>query len=101
MTDRDFRKEANEVGLIGPDIVSEGIVISMLNEIDGLRAKNQKLSDVVNDLMLTVGMYIEGYPFDEHHKIKQKELNDYACRLIGKPTTINELKLLIQKSEED
>ena len=52
----------------------------------------KQLQDVINDLTLSLGMWLEGYPFDNHHKSKQKQMIDHACVLIGKPRTIEELK---------
>jgi hypothetical protein len=59
------------------------------------------LQDVINDLTLVVEMYIDKYPFDGHHRIKQKRLVSYACQLIGKPRTITELKKMLKIREKE
>ena len=53
---------------------------------------NKYLSDMINDLTLSLEMWIDGYPFDNNHIIKQKIMINNACLLIGKPRTIEELK---------
>lgn len=58
------------------------------------------LEDIINDLTLALEMHINGYPFDEHHKIKQLRLIDEASKLIGKPRTIEELKEMIQNIKD-
>ena len=50
-----------------------------------------KLKDTINDLTLCVEMWIDGYPFDENHIYKQKELIKGANKLIGKPNSIEEI----------
>ena len=50
------------------------------------------LQDVINDLTLSLEMWLGDYPFDADHKYKQKRMIDNACVLIGKPRTIKELK---------
>jgi len=57
---------------------------------------NKYLSDIVNDLTLSLEMWIDGYPFDENHKTKQKKLINNACLLIGKPRNIEELKEMME-----
>lgn len=59
-----------------------GILAEMLDD----------LSNAINDLTLVVDLYADGYAFDEHHKQKHKKLTVAASRLIGKATTIEELK---------
>lgn len=39
MTDRDFRHDALVAGLIGPNVVPNEVVVSMLHEIEKLRKK--------------------------------------------------------------
>jgi hypothetical protein len=55
-----------------------------------------KLKDCINDLTLSLSMWIEGYPFDEDHKEKQRRMVDYASVLIGKPRTPEELMEMIK-----
>ena len=57
--------------------------------------QNKYLSNMINDLTLSLEMWINGYPFDEDHKIKQKMMIDNACLLIGKPRDIEELKEMV------
>ena len=57
---------------------------------------NKYLSSMINDLTLTLGLWIDGYPFDEDHIEKQKRMVDNACLLIGKPRTIEELKEMLE-----
>jgi hypothetical protein len=55
-----------------------------MTEIDNLK-------DIINDLTLALEMWIEGYPFDEDHKVKQRILINRACFAIGKPRSVAEL----------
>lgn len=55
----------------------------------------KELKDAINDLTLIVEMYMDDYPFDADHKKKHKKIVDYACLLIGKPRTIEELKQMV------
>lgn len=57
---------------------------------------NKYLSSMINDLTLSLGMWIDGYPFDDDHKEKQKMMINNACLLIGKPRTIEELKEMMK-----
>ena len=57
--------------------------------------KNKHLASIINDLTLSLEMWIEGYPFDDNHKVKQLRLINEACVLIGKPRTIEELKTMV------
>ncbi len=52
----------------------------------------KQLQDTINDLTLSLAMWLDEYPFDDNHKAKQKQMIDNACVLIGKPRTIDELK---------
>ena len=52
----------------------------------------KQLQDTINNLTLSLEMWLDDYPFDDDHKIKQKRMIDNACVLIGKPRTIKELK---------
>ena len=51
---------------------------------------------MINDLTLSLEMWIDGYPFDDNHKEKQKMMINNACLLIGKPRTIEELKKMME-----
>lgn len=53
------------------------------------------LGNTINDLTLSLSMWIEGYPFDKNHKAKQKQMIDNACVMIGKPRTTEELKKMM------
>ena len=57
------------------------------------------LESTINDLTLTLELWLDGYSFDEHHRIKQRKLIEKACRLIGKPRSMEELKDMVNKSE--
>jgi len=61
----------------------------------------ERLADVINDLTLALELWVEGYPFDEDHKEKHRKLNEYACRLIDKPVTIEELTQMVLGSEKN
>jgi hypothetical protein len=52
----------------------------------------EELKSTINDLTLTLEMWLENYPFDEDHKEKQRKLIDRSCKQIGKPRNIEELK---------
>jgi len=52
----------------------------------------EQLQNTINNLTLSLEMWLEDYPFDDDHKAKQKQMIDNACVLIGKPRTIEELK---------
>jgi len=56
-----------------------------------MEIQNQKFHHAINDLTLTVAMYVENYPFDEDHKKKHNKMVEIYSKLIGKPTTIEEL----------
>jgi hypothetical protein len=56
----------------------------------------ERLKDTINDLTLSLSMWIGGYPFDEDHKTKQLIMIDNDCLLIGKPRTIEELKEMMK-----
>lgn len=53
--------------------------------------ETEKLKSIINDLTLALEMWIDGYPFDDDHKHKQKILINEACVAIGKPRSIKEL----------
>ena len=53
--------------------------------------QNKYLSDIINDLTLSLEMWIDGYPFDDDHICKQRDMIDNACLLIGKPRNMEEL----------
>ncbi len=55
-----------------------------MTEIDNLKS-------LINDLTLALEMWIDGYPFDEDHKAKQRMLINRASFAIGKPRNIKEL----------
>ena len=59
-------------------------------EIEVMREHIGVLGDAIDDLTLALSQWIDGYPFDEDHKYKQRKLVDHACALIGKPRTIKE-----------
>ena len=52
----------------------------------------EQLQNTINDLTLSLDMWLDDYPFDDDHKFKQKLMINHACVLIGKPRTIEELK---------
>ena len=60
-----------------------------------LQKHTEYLSSAINDLTLSLELWIDGYPFDEDHKAKQKMLIDRACMMIGKPRTIEELATML------
>ncbi len=63
--------------------------------------QQKEMADAINDLILSLSMHLQEYPFDAHHKIKQLRLIDNACKLIGKPRTIEELKEIVLKIKEE
>ena len=58
------------------------------------------LADMINDLTLSLSMWIGGYPFDEDHKCKQRDMIYRACVMIGKPNTMEELAKMCGFDEE-
>ena len=60
---------------------------------------NKYLSDMINDLTLSLEMWIDGYPFDDDHREKQKMMINNACLLIGKPRTVEEMKWMMGLKE--
>lgn len=64
--------------------------------IVGVCPSNSKYASIINDLTLSLSMWIDGYPFDDDHKAKQREMIDNACVMIGKPRTIEELAEMIR-----
>ncbi len=59
-----------------------------------LQKHTEYLSSAINDLTASLEMWIGEYPFDEDHKAKQTTLIDWACVLIGKPRTAEELAVM-------
>ncbi len=62
----------------------------LFDKIDDMMSDDQndkikKLEDIINDLTLVVGMYINEYPFDDNHKVKQQILVNYAHLSINTP----------------
>lgn len=51
----------------------------------------EQLKNIINDLTLSLEMWIEGYHFDENHISKQKNLIKRANNLIGKPNSIEDI----------
>lgn len=49
------------------------------------------LKNIINDLVLSLNIHISGYPFDDNHITKQKELILRSYRAIGTPTTMEEM----------
>ena len=72
--------------------MADWVLIKM--ELKRLRSPDhvKQLQDTINDLTLSLEMWLGDYPFDDDHKSKQKRMIDNACVLIGKPRTIEELK---------
>lgn len=62
--------------------------------------KRDDLADMINDLTLSLSMWIDGYPFDEDHRYKQRDMIYRACVMIGKPNTIEELTKMCGLDEE-
>ena len=62
--------------------------------------KRDALADMINDLTLALSMWIDGYPFDDDHKCKQRDLIYRACVMIGKPNTMEELAKMCGLDEE-
>jgi len=52
---------------------------------------NKYLSDTINDLTLSLGLWLDGYEMDAEDPEKLRQSLDRACLLIGKPRTMVEL----------
>lgn len=52
------------------------------------------MSSTINDLTLSLEMWLDGYEFDAEYPIKLNNLLDFACVLIGKPRTMEELAVM-------
>ena len=56
---------------------------------------------LINDLWLALSMYVDGYPFDEDHREKHRELILRAQRAIGIPDDIEDyLKIVLRRLKE-
>lgn len=53
--------------------------------IGNLKEEIKNLKNIINDLILTVAMYIDDYPFDEDHKTKQRMLVKYGYFTLNTP----------------
>lgn len=53
------------------------------------------LKNIINDLVLALNFYINGYPLDDNHIAKQKELIIRSYRVLGTPITIEEMKVFL------
>ena len=70
------------------------------DNLKSLPKENSELLDILNDLILGFGMYIDGYPFDEDHKKKQKKLLLRANLILNKYTgSINQLYNIAKESD--
>lgn len=49
------------------------------------------LEHIINDLILSLSMWINKYPFDENHITKQKQLINRGYRAIGTPINDDEM----------
>ena len=60
------------------------------------KSSNTKyLENIINDLILSLNMWIGGYPLDDNHITKQKELIKRGYRAIGTPLTMEEMKVTL------
>ena len=59
-----------------------------------LQKHTEYLSSAINDLTLSLELWLDGYQFDEEDPIKLNNLLDFACVLIGKPRTVEELAVM-------
>lgn len=57
------------------------------------------LKNIINDLVLSLNMHINDYPFDNNHIAKQKELIIKAYRAIGTPIDMEEMAAFIAWSK--
>ena len=55
------------------------------------QGSNSRYSQIINDLTMSLEWWIGGYPFDDDHICKQRDMIDNACLLIGKPRNMEEL----------
>ena len=69
-------------------------------ECQKCKVHNKYLTSVINDLTLSLEMWIDGYSFDEDHICKQRQLIDNSCRLIGKPRSMEELVIMSGLGDE-
>lgn len=53
------------------------------------------LKNIINDLVLSLSMWTNGYPFDNNHIVKQNKLIKRAYRVLGTPTTETEMKVFL------
>ena len=61
---------------------------------------NKQLSDMINDLTLVMGLWLDGYHFDDDDIVKYRALLSRACALIGKPQTMVELVQMLDLGDE-
>lgn len=52
------------------------------------------MSTTINDLTLSLELWLDGYEMDAEDPIKLNNLLDFACVLIGKPRTMEELAVM-------
>ena len=62
--------------------------------------KRDALADMINDLTLSLELWLDGYEFDDEDPIKLRRLLNRACVLIGKPRTMEELAVMCGLDDE-
>ncbi len=60
----------------------------------------EHLSQTINDMIMSLRLWINDYPFDDNHIAKQKTMIDNACLLIGAPRTVEELAVMAGLDDE-
>lgn len=84
------------------DIERRNVLIEIIegyyDEIVNVCPSRSKYANMINDLTLSLSMWMNDYPFDDDHKTKQRILMDNACAMIGKPRTIEELVEMVRDS---
>lgn len=68
---------------------------SMHDQVVKFRGSNSRYASIINDLALSLSLWLDGYEMDVEDPEKLRSMLCTACAMIGKPRTIEELAELL------
>ena len=72
----------------------------MHDRVVKFRGSNSRYSQIINDLTMSLGLWLDGYTMDAEDPEKLRNLLKTACAAIGKPRTMEELVAMLGLSEQ-
>lgn len=72
-----------------------GRIEDMHDKVVKFSGSNSRYASIINDLTLSLGLWLDGYEMDAEDPEKLRSLLCTACAMIGKPRTVEELVALL------